>query len=57
MLVRELIEKLQEMDKDAVVKVWAEDYGGGAYYVADFVEQHEVAIDYRGEPVYEVIIE
>lgn len=57
MRVRELIEKLQEMDQGAVVKVWAADSEGGAYYVADFAEQHQIASDYEGKPVYDVIIE
>lgn len=37
MLVRELIEKLQQMDQDAVVKFWQETDSSGGWKDVEFV--------------------
>lgn len=59
MRVEELIEKLQEMDPDAVVNIPSVDNEG---YVIDRIAKHAEQIacgwdDIKGECIYEVFIE
>lgn len=57
MKVKELIEKLQELDQDAVVKYWSDDCHGGMYQEVESADLCQVTTDSEGKPVSDVIIE